>query len=144
MSSLIKHGLLQADDWRLVQAGDTPANPARAILPLADWQARPAHPAVWLAPDETPDALLPHLGHLTLIAIHFPVFTDGRGYSLARLLRQRHGYRGELRAVGDVLRDQLYFLHACGFDAFSLRADQSPAEAVAALADYRWQPLGQR
>ena len=64
MSSLIKHGLLQADDWRLVQVGEPPVNPAQAILPLADWLARPDHPAVWLAPDDDPDALLPHLGHL--------------------------------------------------------------------------------
>ncbi len=143
MSHVIKHGMLVADDWTLVT--DTPpANPGRAILPLVDWLACPEHPAVWLAPDDSPDALLPQLDRLTLIAIHFPVFTDGRGYSLARLLRQRHGYLGELRAVGDVLRDQLYFLHACGFDAFRLRTDQSPAEAVAGLADYRWKPLGQR
>ena len=142
MPHVIKHGLLVADDWTLVTSA--PADPARAILPLADWQARPDHPAVWLAPEETPDALLPHLDRLALVAIHFPVFTDGRGYSLARLLRSRHGYTGELRAVGDVLRDQLYFLQRCGFDSFALRADQPPEEALAAFHDYSWAPLSAR
>jgi uncharacterized protein (DUF934 family) len=83
---------------------------------------------VWLGPDDDVAPLLPWLATLPLIAIRFPVFTDGRGYSLARLLRGRHGYAGELRAVGDVLRDQLYFLQRCGFDSFALRADQPPEE----------------
>ena len=88
--------------------------------------------------------MLPWLADIPLIAIRFPVFTDGRGYSLARLLRTRHGYTGELRAVGDVLRDQLYFLQGCGFDAFQLRADQCPEEALAAFQDYSWAPLSGR
>ena len=61
--------------------------------------------------------------------------------SLARLLRDRHGYAGELRSVGDVLRDQLYFLQRAGFDSFALRADQPAEEALAAFRDYRWTPL---
>jgi uncharacterized protein (DUF934 family) len=64
-----------------------------------------------------------------LIAVRFPKFGDGRGYSIARLLRERYGYRGELRAVGDVLRDQLLFMKRSGFDSFSLREDQDPDEA---------------
>ena len=144
MPHVIKHGRLVDDPWRIAAAGEAPPADGAPMIPaLADWLAAPG-PAVWLAPDEAPDALLAQLDRLALIAIHFPVFTDGRGYSLARLLRDRHGYRGELRAIGDVLRDQLYFLHACGFDAFALRADQSPEAAIAALADYTWQPLGQR
>ena len=99
---------------------------------------------VWLGPDDDVAPLLPWLATLPLIAIRFPVFTDGRGYSLARLLRGRHGYAGELRAVGDVLRDQLYFLQRCGFDSFALRADQPPEEALAAFHDYSWAPLSAR
>jgi uncharacterized protein (DUF934 family) len=68
--------------------------------------------------------------------VHFPTFTDGRGYSTARLLRERYGYRGELRAVGDVLRDQLFYLSRVGFDAFALRQDQDAEGALASLADF--------
>jgi uncharacterized protein (DUF934 family) len=58
--------------------------------------------------------------------LNFPAFTDGRNYSNARLLRDRYGFKGELRAIGDVLRDQLFFMHRCGFDAFAMRADKDP------------------
>jgi uncharacterized protein (DUF934 family) len=81
---------------------------------------------------------------LPVVAIHFPTFTDGRGYSLARLLRQRHGFGGDLRATGDVLRDQIYLLHKCGFSSFALREDQDPEEALAALRDYSWTPVVER
>ena len=147
MTRIIKNGALVPDLWKRVEAGAAlPADEAPLILPLPMWLARrggrdPALTGVWLAPDDDPDALLPALAELPVIAIHFPVFTDGRGYSLARLLRGRHGYAGELRAVGDVLRDQLYFLQRCGFDSFALRADQPPDEALAAFHDYSWAPL---
>ncbi|MGB5063692.1 MAG: DUF934 domain-containing protein, partial [Candidatus Competibacter sp.] len=65
-----------------------------------------------------------------------PKFSDGRAYSQARLLRERHGYRGEIRAVGDVLRDQLFFMARCGFDAFEPRADRSLEDALAAFGDF--------
>jgi uncharacterized protein (DUF934 family) len=70
-----------------------------------------------------------------VIAVNFPKFTDGRGFSAARLLRERYGYQGELRAIGDVLRDQLQELERCGFDAFLLRADQDVQSALHAFAD---------
>ena len=72
---------------------------------------------------------------LALIAVRFPKFTDGRGYSIARLLR-RLGWKGELRAVGDVLRDQLFYMTRCGFDAFALRDDQDPQVALTAFSDF--------
>ena len=150
MTRIIKNGALVPDRWQRVEAGAAlPADDAPLILPLPMWLAHrggrdPALSGVWLAPDDDPDALLPALAELPVIAIHFPVFTDGRGYSLARLLRGRHGYRGELRAFGDVLRDQMYFLRCCGFDSFCLRADQALEEALTALDDYAWMPLGQR
>ena len=71
-----------------------------------------------------------------MIAVNFPKFTDGRGYSIARLLRERCGYKGELRAIGDVLRDHLLFMALCGFDAYALRDDQDPQEALAAFEDF--------
>ncbi|MOA34505.1 hypothetical protein D3C78_1558810 [compost metagenome] len=75
-----------------------------------------------------------HLHRLPLIAIDFPSFRDGRGYSLAYLLRSRLGWRGELRAVGDVLRDQLSHMRQCGFDAFAVREDKSVEDALKGLA----------
>lgn len=71
--------------------------------------------------------------HFDLIALSFPAFKDGRGYSQARLLRERHGYTGELRAVGDVLQDQLFYLRRVGFDSFALRADRDAEAALAAF-----------
>ena len=73
---------------------------------------------------------------LPLIAVDFPVFSDGRGYSAARLLRERYGFQGELRAIGDVLRDQLYYLAHCGFNAFAVRADRDIEDAFRGLSDF--------
>jgi uncharacterized protein (DUF934 family) len=69
--------------------------------------------------------------------VEFPQFGDGRGYSTARLLREKHGFRGELRAIGDILRDQLYYLRQCGFDTFALQPGRNVAEALAAFDDFR-------
>ncbi|MCE6982636.1 DUF934 domain-containing protein, partial [Pseudomonas frederiksbergensis] len=71
-----------------------------------------------------------------VIALNFPAFTDGRNYSNARLLRDRYKFTGELRAIGDVLRDQLFYMKRCGFDAFALRADKDPVEALQSLQDF--------
>lgn len=73
--------------------------------------------AVRIEPGDDARALLPHLGRLSLVEVNFPAFGDGRGYSSARILREA-GYEGELRAVGDVLVDQLAYMRRCGFDAF--------------------------
>ena len=80
------------------------------------------------------------LASLPVVAVQFPSFTDGRGYSQGRILRERMGYTGDLRAMGDILRDQIYLLHRCGFSSFALRADQSPEDALAALKDFSWSP----
>ena len=73
---------------------------------------------------------------VTRIEVSFPKFGDGRGFSIARLLRERHGYRGELRAVGHITRDLLFFLESCGFDAFELREGEDPREALASFEDF--------
>ena len=87
-------------------------------LSFADWQQRPAWPAVSLANTDPVEDLAPHVGRLRLIVLNFPKFSDGRAYSQARLLRGRLGYAGELRATGGVLQDQLPFMLRCGFDSF--------------------------
>jgi uncharacterized protein (DUF934 family) len=73
---------------------------------------------------------------VTRVEVNFPKFGDGRGFSIARLLRERHGYRGELRAVGHITRDLLFFLERCGFDAFELREGEDPREALASFEDF--------
>ena len=89
-----------------------------------------------LEPGDDPARVADRLGAAARVEVNFPSFTDGRGYSIARLLRERHGYQGELRAVGDVLRDQIFYLARCGFDAFLLREDQDAGEALSAFNDF--------
>ena len=93
-------------------------------------------PEVVLEPNDDPARLAGSLAGIGVIAVNFPKFGDGRGFSIARLLRERYGYRGELRAIGEVGRDHLYFMAQCGFDAFELRAGEVPEEALAALRDF--------
>jgi uncharacterized protein (DUF934 family) len=81
---------------------------------------------VWLAPEDDPEKLKPDVDVLDLIAVHFPKFADGRGYSTGALLRGRFGFRGELRAFGDIGRDHLFQLSRCGFDAFALAPGKDP------------------
>jgi uncharacterized protein (DUF934 family) len=145
MPRLIKDRAIVDDDWTtLADGADWSAIAAERplIVPLAVWSADRAalqargRVGVRLAPADDPAALAPDIGTLPLIAIDFPQFTDGRGYSTARLLRERYGFAGELRAVGEVLRDQLYYLHASGFNAFAVRADRDLADALKGLADF--------
>ena len=91
--------------------------------------------AVRIEPGDDARDLLPHLGQIGLVEVNFPVFGDGRGYSAARILREA-GYAGELRAVGDVLVDQLFALRRCGFDSFAPDKPFNPADVDAALG--RW------
>ncbi len=96
--------------------------------------------AVRLEPGDDARDLLPFLDRLKLVEVNFPAFTDGRGYSAARILREA-GYAGELRAVGDVLVDQLFALRRCGFDSFAPEVALDPADAEAALD--RWNEVYQ-
>jgi uncharacterized protein (DUF934 family) len=141
MSRLIKNLTLVADAWR--EATEGPLPEGDVIVPLARFAverdallARDGRLGVRLGPDDDPAGLAGDLARLDLIALSFPKFTDGRAYSQARLLRERLGFAGELRAVGDVLRDQLLLMARCGFDAFELRADKDPDDALGAFADY--------
>lgn len=148
MAVIIKQRKIVPDTWRLLKLaadGSLPAIPplADVIVPLALWQARReplrlriGRLGVWLDSDQDPALMADDLDHFQVVAVNFPRFTDGRGYSTARLLRERYRYSGELRAIGDVQRDQLLYLSRCGFDAFSLRADQNPEQALAALEGF--------
>lgn len=149
MATLIRHARPAHDSWlRLEPAaeGASPAIPAQGdlLVPLRLWQSsagvllgRPAgRIGVWLAPDEDPALIADSLDALALVAVFFPQFTDGRGYSTARLLRERYGWRGELRAIGDVQRDQLFYLSRVGFDAFELNDGIDLQSALSAFADF--------
>lgn len=89
-----------------------------------------------LESSETADLIGDDAQSFQRISINFPKFADGRGYSAARLLRERYGYQGELRATGDVLIDQLYFMKRCGFSTFALRDDQIIDDAIAAFSTF--------
>ncbi|HXX86561.1 MAG TPA: DUF934 domain-containing protein [Casimicrobiaceae bacterium] len=145
MPKLIKDRALIDDTWTLLRdataLADVPDG-VPVIVPLALWRDRRAalcargEVGVWLKPDDDPGELASDLAKLPLIAVDFPQFTDGRGYSTARLLREKYAFVGELRAIGDILRDQLYYLQACGFNAFAVRADRDAAQALGGLDDF--------
>jgi uncharacterized protein (DUF934 family) len=155
MATLVRNERIASDSWQLLEGGAAhwltvgedgfvPDFPAQddLIVPLSllkvrgkELFGRAGRTGVVLEPDEDPAAVAEVLDQISLVAVRFPKFGDGRGYSSARLLRERYGYRGELRAVGDVLRDQLLFMRRSGFDSFSLRDDQDPAEAIAAFGE---------
>jgi uncharacterized protein (DUF934 family) len=130
--------------WRFLPAGEArdpwPAGPI--AVPLAAWLARGAELSqrrepvgVWLSPEDDPAALRSAFEVLPLIAVHFPKLADGRGLSTAVILR-RDGYRGELRAFGDIGRDQLLNLSRCGFDAFDLKPGVDLEAALESLSTY--------
>jgi uncharacterized protein (DUF934 family) len=140
MGTLIRQRRIVRDSWWLLSL-DTPplATPPGAdlLVPLALWReqrerlaAHEGRTGVLLAAGDDPAAIAADLARLPLVAIRFDRLTDGRGYSTAALLRSTHGYRGELRAIGDIGRDQLAFLERCGFDAFELRDREDPHAAL--------------
>lgn len=89
-----------------------------------------------LEPGDDPEKFIGDLKEVARVEVHFPKFGDGRGYSIARLLRQRYGYRGELRAVGQFTRDHLLYMERVGFNAFELREGEDAQEALAAFDDF--------
>jgi uncharacterized protein (DUF934 family) len=143
MRDLIRHDGIHQDEWTLVEApaeGESLILPdGPALLPATIWKEKRAELAgrqdigVWLDSHEEPEIIADHIHELPVIAVNFPKFTDGRGYSTARLLRERFGYSNELRAVGDVLLDQLFYMKRCGFDAYALREDKDINKAEQSL-----------
>lgn len=134
--ALIKHGRIVPDPWIAVTDDEPlPGDGRAAIVSLARWQAERdtllrhnGALGIRLAPDQPPALIADDLHRFDLVVLHFPKFTDGRSYSGARLLRQRWRFTGEIRATGQVLRDQLAFMQRCGFDALEI-ADDDAAES---------------
>ena len=142
--TLIKHGRIVPDPWvRVDDEAPLPANGGPALIALARWQAererlmRHNGPlGIVLKSDQSPASIAGDLDRFDLVALEFPKFTDGRAFSYARLLRRRWRFAGEVRAVGQVLRDQILFMVRCGFDAFEM-AKEADSEAFArALAEF--------
>ena len=149
MQKLIKHRQLTDDPWVLVKEATDPgilqALPGRnLIVPHRFWKYFQDDIAnywgqvtIWLNSDEYVGDIREPLETFPVIGLNFPVFSDGRSYTNARELREQFGYKGEIRAIGDVLRDQLYYMHRCGFDAFQLRHDQDPEACLRAFDDFQ-------
>lgn len=147
MPTLIKNNSIASDDWQLIdskecQFADLPEG--KVIVPLKLWQQYQQELTsrgdfgVWLDSDEPASELGTAAAGLALVAINFPVFSDGRGYSYARNLRSCFNFNGELRAIGDVLLDQLFYLKQVGFDSFALRDDQKADQAVEKLQSFKY------
>ncbi|MFK0087985.1 DUF934 domain-containing protein [Pseudomonas sp. NPDC090755] len=146
MQRIIKNNAIVDETWHLLPKDfsiDEVTNCDDYIVPLQLWRehsrmlkARDGGLGVWLDADEEAEEIGEDANEFQVIALNFPAFTDGRNYSNARLLRDRYKFTGELRAIGDVLRDQLFYMKRCGFDAFALRADKDPEEALQSLQDF--------
>jgi uncharacterized protein (DUF934 family) len=148
----IKDGAIAADPWVYVE-GDEPVPAGVPAIVSPDWLFA-APPEVIASrnaplgvawPNGRPESeLAPYLARLSLIALEFPVFRDGRAYSQARVLRERYGFEGEIRATGDVLRDQILLMARVGFNAFEVKKPADAQAFATALGAYsiRYQPSG--
>ncbi|MCC8998000.1 MAG: DUF934 domain-containing protein [Candidatus Contendobacter sp.] len=142
MRRIIKNRQIIEDHWQYItDDAELPAGPV--IVSLACWKQqrtvlleRGEPVGVRLPNTVNPIELAADLPKIAVVALEFPKFADGRAYSQARLLRERHGYRGEIRAVGDVLRDQMFFMARSGFDAFELRADRNLEDALESFGEF--------
>ena len=142
---VIRNGRVEQDDWQRIEGTDPqqPVPDGDVIVPLEYWrrnrEALARHSgrvAVCLNGDDSLDELSAALDQFELVALEFPRFTDGRSYSHARLLRDKFGYRGEIRAVGEVLRDQLFFMQRCGIDSYQVSEDKDAQDALKGLSDF--------
>jgi len=148
---LLKNGAIAADTWSPAPEDAPLTVEGDVIVSLDQWQehrealrGRNGRLGLRLKSDQSPAGIAEDLRYFDLIALEFPRFGDGRAYTYARLLRERYGFAGELRAVGNVLRDQLFFMLRCGFDAFEIensKAVEAWQEAAAEIS-VLYQPTG--
>lgn len=150
MAKIIKNRDIVEDNWKTLTlaANETPEDVSipfgPVLVPLAVWKARKAELirrewdqghalGVWLGPKDNPADIAADLDDFSVIGVYFPLATDGRGFSIATLLRTRYGYGGELRSLGAVGRDHIHYLQRVGFDAYAVA---EPELAVAGLDDF--------
>lgn len=125
-----------ADDAPVPPEGDVIIGRDRWLAEADALAGRAGQIGVRYRSDQDPSADAEALKGVPLVALDFPKFADGRAYSYAHRLRKRHGYTGQIRATGDVLRDQILYMWRCGFDAFEVRADKSIEDALAAFDEF--------
>ena len=141
MPKIIKDLNVVEDSWQVWRDTENLPSTGGYIVPFALWQTHKdalqalGEIAVFLASDQSPKLLSADVSRFALIAVDFPKFADGRGFSYGRELREQHGFTGELRAIGDFMRDQLFFLKRCGFNSFALESDELD-EALASFNDF--------
>jgi uncharacterized protein (DUF934 family) len=149
--ALIRNEQIVDDPFVVVQAGDAVPSDRPVIVDLETWQSlreqsapRSAPIGVRLRSDQSPDLIADDLDRLSVVALEFPAFRDGRAYSYARILRERYGYDGVIRAVGEVLLEQLHFMLRTGFDAFELDSTDPLGDYREAVGDFSvwYQPTG--
>lgn len=145
MPRLIKNGQVSEDYWVKVETdADAAALPeGDLLLPLELWnqlsdqlRSEGRNVGLWLASDQLPEDIQGDVPSIPVIAVDFPAFTDGRGFSIGRLLRERFQFPNELRAFGAPIRDQLSYLSRCGFDAFQLADHYDADAAIASMKDF--------
>lgn len=142
MPQLIRQREVVDDDWRHIE--DDPQGTGRAvIIPFARWQEERQQWWLWdgrlgvrIGPTDPVEALEPDFLRISLVAIEFGGIGEGRGYTQAQLLRRRYRFTGEIRAVGRIQRDQLFYMARCGFDAFELPDGADIAAALGAFGDF--------
>jgi uncharacterized protein (DUF934 family) len=141
--ALVKNGELVASEFVDASGADAIPPTGPVIVSLDQWKAqreallqRGAPLGIRLHSDQAPELIVADLPHFAVVALEFPKFRDGRAYSYARLLRERYGYAGELRAVGEVLLEQLFFMLRTGFDAFEIESADPLGDYRTALADF--------
>ena len=140
---IIKDRHIVEDDWQHVEDGQALPE-GKVIVSLSRWRAerealigrRNSGLGIQLAASDHAEDVAADLDNFEVVALNFPIFRDGRAYTTARLLRDRYGYKGELRATGDVLRDQIFFMHRVGFDAFEVKEGRSIEDALKAFDDF--------
>jgi len=146
---LIKDGAIVGNTWELIakpegDAAEVVVPAGQVIVPLSVWKAQHdqlsqrADVGVWLDSDEVAEDIGEEANRFALIAVNFPGFMDGRSFSTARILRERYGFKGELRAVGNFIRDQLCYLRRCGVNAFAFNDPDTNLEvALTSLNDFQ-------
>jgi uncharacterized protein (DUF934 family) len=139
---IIRKRRIVEDDWTHVDDGAPLPETGNILVSLERWRterdallAREGGLGVRLPNTIDPQEIADDLQHFAVVAVEFPIYRDGRGFSIARLLRERLGYRGEVRAIGNVLRDQLFFMERCGFDAYEVQEGKSLESALEAFGE---------
>jgi uncharacterized protein (DUF934 family) len=141
--ALVKNGELVASSFVDASGMETIPPAGDVIVSLDQWKAqrdeltkRGTALGIRLHSDQAPELIAADIAHFAVVALEFPKFRDGRAYSYARLLRERYGFKGELRAVGEVLLEQLFFMLRVGFDAFDIQSADPLKDYHTALSDF--------